>query len=81
MAQVVYPKSYMTKRKYHDVYNSDLTFYGNRLLYTDLDGKAYIIKKDNKAYQVTLAQFDNKKFIMLKPKGIVKSWITSTGGK
>ena len=78
MAKIIYPKSYMTPRRNHDVYNSDLTFYGNRKLY-EYQGKAYIIKKDNKAYQVTLAQFDNKKFIMIKPNGMVKSWITTTG--
>ena len=65
------PKGYMEKIKILSLYDSKLNYIGERVIYR-YRGTYYIIKSNNKAYEIGLKTLNGKVFAMLKPNGLVK---------
>lgn len=66
------PKGYMTKKRKMDLYDQNLKYIGERMIYTYRD-KYYIVKGNGKAYEIGLKQIGNHVFAMIKPNGSILS--------
>jgi len=78
MPKTMSPRGYMTRYKRLDLYDRNLKFIGTRTVYK-YGNNYYIIKANNKAYQVGVKLINNKPLLMEMPNGITKGAVSICG--